>query len=134
MFTCNSLLAAEHLSLFSSATAFENHWARATWMQSRLVQSKAQKHTCPLQTCDLRLGAAESYISQSLGSGAHGGVGEGGKGLCRRPQEPPDSQVGYLCYVQVCSEGESITLVLRQGKFILWEDMGQPLERHLWLS
>ena len=82
-------------------------------MQSRLVQSKAQKHTCPLQTCDLRLGAAESYISQSLGSGAHGGVWEreaGTQTASRSPQTPMWDTCVTCKYVQ---KGKSITLVLR---------------------
>lgn len=98
------------------------------------MQSKAQKHTCPLQTCDLRLGAAESYISQSLGSGAHGGVWEREAGTQTASRSPPDSQVGYLCYVQVCSEGRVYHTGSQTKANLSSGDMGQPLERHLWLS
>ena len=70
------------------------------------MQSKAQKHTCLLQTCDLRPGAAESYISQSLGSGAHGGT----QTASRSPQTPRWEICVTCKHVQ---KGESITLVLR---------------------
>lgn len=103
-------------------------------MQSRLVQFQGPETHLP--PADLRSetgGRRKLNLTVTWIRGTWRGVGEGGRdtdGL----QEPPDSQVGYLCYMQVCSEGRVYHIGSQTKANLPSGDMSQPLERHLSLS